>query len=67
MRYLDCQPIFYSIESSAVKKFVLFDIIIGTGLYYVCKTTFASEMAGIIGSIAGTEGIKRFPNKILTR
>lgn len=59
---MEKQPIFYSLESKVVKKFIVVDIIIGTGLYYMCRASFSSEAAGIIGSIIGTEGIRRLPN-----
>lgn len=59
------QPLFYSIESKSIKKFFILDIMVGTGLYYICKSSFSNEVAGIVGSIIGTEGIRRFPYKMV--
>lgn len=59
------QTTFYVIESKVIRKFLVIDIMIGTGIYYVCRTICANEIVGIIGSIVGTEGIRRFPYIIL--
>lgn len=50
--------IFIAIEKSTLQKFLLIDIIIGSGLYYIIKLISSSLLIATIGSMAGTEGIK---------
>nr|WP_307471554.1 hypothetical protein [Cytobacillus purgationiresistens] len=53
------QIVFYTIKASAIKKFLIIDLITGTGIYYAVKIISASVLIGIGGSIIGTEGVKR--------
>ena len=53
------QVVFYTIEAAAIKKFLLLDVITGTGAYYAFKMISSSVLIGILGSIVCTEGIKR--------
>ncbi|WP_376774435.1 hypothetical protein [Paenibacillus eucommiae] len=55
------QMVVYFIKGSTIKKFVILDIIVGTGIYYVVKIICSSVLAASVGSIIGTEGIKRAP------
>lgn len=50
--------IFITIEKSTLQKFVLIDLVIGSGLYYIIKLISCSLLLATIGSMAGTEGIK---------
>ncbi|WP_260508255.1 hypothetical protein [Cytobacillus firmus] len=53
------QVVFYTIKGSTIKKFLILDCITGTGIYYVIKMISSSVLIGVVGSIVGTEGIKR--------
>ncbi|MNR35136.1 hypothetical protein D3C85_1529620 [compost metagenome] len=52
--------IIYAIKGSTIKKIILFDIIVGTGLYFVVKIFASNAIIASIGSFIGTEGVKRF-------
>lgn len=60
MERIHHQPkvIFIAIEKSTLQKFLLIDIIIGSGLYAIIKLISSSLLLATIGSMAGTEGIK---------
>ncbi|CAI6034691.1 hypothetical protein [Cohnella sp. JJ-181] len=49
----------FIIKGSTVKKFILIDILLGTGFYYAIKLVYASAIVATAGSVIGTEGIKR--------
>ena len=53
--------VFYSIEGSTIKKFLIIDLLIGSGIFYAIKIISASVLMGMAGSMIGAEGIKRFP------
>ena len=55
--------VFYTIRGSTIKKFILFDCITGTGIYYGLKILTSSVLIGVVGSIVCTEGIKRVHGK----
>lgn len=57
--------VFYTIKGSTINKFLILDIITGTGIYYGFKIISSSVLVGILGSIVFTEGIKRLPSKQL--
>jgi len=58
--------VFYAIKGSTIKKFIVFDLITGTGIYYFLKILFSSVIVATIGSIIVPEGIKkRDTNKII--
>lgn len=59
------QVVFYIIKGSTINKFLILDIITGTGIYYAFKIISSSVLVGILGSIVCTEGIKRLPSKQL--
>ncbi len=59
------QVVFYSIQGSTIKKFLLLDFILGTGIYYLVKIISSSILIGSIGSFICTEGIKRLSSKRL--
>ncbi len=54
------QVVFYSIQGSTIKKFLLLDFILGTGIYYLVKIISSSILIGSIGSFICTEGIKSY-------
>lgn len=58
--------VIYVIRGSTIKKFVILDILVGSGIFYVVKFIFASFLIASAGSFLGTEGIKRAP-KIFRR
>jgi hypothetical protein len=56
--------IFYTIKGSTIKKFLILDCITCTGIYYAIKIYTASVIIGVLGSMVGTEGIKRASDKL---
>ncbi|MFJ7746440.1 hypothetical protein [Peribacillus sp. NPDC097295] len=55
------QIVFYTVKGSTIKNFLIIDMIMGTGIYYVVKMISTSVLMGMIGSYVGSEGIKRIP------
>ncbi|PEY39481.1 hypothetical protein CN354_08755 [Bacillus cereus] len=55
------QIIIYIIKGSTIKKFLLLDLVTGTGIYHVVKFISSSVLIAFIGSIMGTEIIKKIP------
>jgi hypothetical protein len=53
------QVVFYTVKVSSIKKFLIIDLVTGTGIYYVVKIISANVLIAIVGSIVGVEGIKR--------
>ncbi|MFP3126739.1 hypothetical protein OH784_29530 [Ectobacillus funiculus] len=53
------QVVFYTIKGSTIKKFLILDCITSTGIYYVIQIISSSALIGFVGSIVGTECIKR--------
>ncbi|GAA3404737.1 hypothetical protein GCM10020370_25170 [Paenibacillus hodogayensis] len=49
------------IRGSTIKTFILLDLLLGSGIFYVVKFVAASTLAASIGSYLGTEGIKKAP------
>lgn len=52
--------VFYVIKGSTIKKFILLDLVTGTGIYYVLKILYSSMLIASVGSMVGTEGIKKY-------
>jgi len=59
--------VFCTIKGSTIKKFLIIDLITGTGIYYVLKVICSSLIISSIGSFIGAEGIKKYknPNRII--
>lgn len=55
------QMVFYSIKASSIKNFLVIDLFVGTGIYYIVKIIASSMVIGMISSMLGTEGIKKIP------
>lgn len=55
--------VFYTIKVTKLKRFLLLDMMAGTGIYFTVKVVTASVVAGMVGSVIGTEGLKRWPRK----
>ncbi len=53
------QIFIHIIKCSTIKKFLILDLVTGTGIYYVVKFISSSVLIALIGSIIGTEGIKK--------
>ncbi|WP_455660380.1 hypothetical protein [Pradoshia sp.] len=51
--------VFYLIEISSIKQFLLLDLLTGTVLYYLFKLYFSSRLIGMIASFVGVEGIRK--------
>ncbi|MFC0334843.1 hypothetical protein ACFOLF_20950 [Paenibacillus sepulcri] len=51
--------VFYTIKGSTIKKIIIFDIFVGTGIYYLLKIVISSTIIATIGSLIGTEGAKK--------
>ena len=57
------QVVFYTIKESTIKKILILDIIVGTGIYYSFKIISSSVLVGVWGSIVCTQCIKRLISK----
>ncbi|EEL47875.1 MULTISPECIES: hypothetical protein [Bacillus cereus group] len=55
------QIVIHIIKGSTIKKFLILDLITGTGIYHLVKFISSSALIALIGSIIGTEGIKKIP------
>ncbi|PFW66736.1 hypothetical protein [Bacillus pseudomycoides] len=55
------QIVIHIIKGSIIKKILILDLITGTGIYYIIKFISSSILIALIGSIVGTEGIKKIP------
>ncbi len=53
------QFIFHTIKSSAIKKFVIIDLITGTGIYWTVNFISSSALLAIISCVLGTKKIKK--------
>ncbi|MEH7457069.1 MULTISPECIES: hypothetical protein [Bacillus] len=53
------QFVFHTIKSSTIKKFVIIDLITGTGIYWAVKFISSSALIAIISCIFGTKKIKK--------
>ncbi|WP_068784858.1 hypothetical protein [Paenibacillus phocaensis] len=53
--------IFVTIKASTIRNILIWDLITGTGLYYLIKLATASVLLGTMGSALGTEAMKRLP------
>lgn len=60
------QIVIYVIKGSTIRRFVILDLIIGAGIFYVVKLVSLSVLAASVSSFMGTEGIKR-ATKILNK
>ncbi|KGE16614.1 hypothetical protein [Paenibacillus wynnii] len=49
--------VFYVIKGSTIKKFLILDLVTGTGIYYALKLIYSSVLIATAGSVIGTEGI----------
>ena len=47
------------IEGSVIKRIMILDIIVGSGIYYALQWMCSSIIISMIGSMIGTEGIKK--------
>lgn len=47
------------IKRSSIQKFIVIDLILGTGIFYVAKIISSSAIVATIGSMIGTEAIKK--------
>ena len=54
------KPIIIFIRTSTIKRVILFDIILGTGIYYGITLISSSLIIATLGSFFGTEGAKKF-------
>ncbi|WP_088291536.1 hypothetical protein [Bacillus mycoides] len=53
------QFVFHTIKSSAIKKFVIIDLITGTGIYWTVNFISSSALLAIISCVLGTKKIKK--------
>ena len=58
------KPIIIFLKRSTIKRVILFDFILGTGIYYVVTMISSSMLIATIGSLIGTEGAKRVQRPI---
>lgn len=55
------QIVIYIIKGSTIKRFLILDLIIGSGIFYVVKFISSSILIASVSSFIGTEGIKKAP------
>ncbi|TWE00621.1 hypothetical protein FB545_2956 [Peribacillus frigoritolerans] len=55
------QFVIYIIKGSTIKRFLILDLIIGSGIFYVVKFISSSILIASASSFVGTEGIKKAP------
>ncbi|AOZ90902.1 hypothetical protein PNBC_02625 [Paenibacillus crassostreae] len=53
------QFVFYTIKGSTIKKFLILDLVTGSVIYFAVKIIYSSILIATVGSIIGTEGIKK--------
>lgn len=53
------QFVFCTIKGSAIKSFVILELVTGTGIYYAVKIISSSVIIAMVGSMIGTKGIKK--------
>ncbi|MBO1582848.1 hypothetical protein [Bacillus sp. XF8] len=53
------QIVFHTIQGSTIKKFLIIDLITGTGIYWIINFISSSTLIAIISSILGTKRIKK--------
>jgi hypothetical protein len=51
--------VIFTIKGSTIKRFIIFDLIFGTGLYMVVKIYSSSVIVATLGSLIGTEAVKK--------
>jgi hypothetical protein len=47
------------VEGAVIKRLMILDIMVGSGIYYALQWMCSSIIISMIGSIVGTEGIKK--------
>ncbi|XID94525.1 hypothetical protein ACF3MZ_08440 [Paenibacillaceae bacterium WGS1546] len=57
------QVFFYAINGKPIKYILIIDLVIGTGIYYIVKIIAASVTIATVGSVIGSEGIKRIEKR----
>lgn len=55
--------IFYTINRSTIKKFIILECVTGMSVYYTLKIITSSVLVGIVGSYTCTEIIKKVAYK----
>ena len=55
------QFVFYVVKAPNIKDILIFDGLIGTGLFYTFKIATSHVIFGIVGSMVGVAAIKRMP------
>jgi hypothetical protein len=58
--------VFCSIKGSTIKRYILIDMLIGSGVYYIIYFISSSFLLGMTGSYIGTEAMKGIHKLILS-
>ncbi|CAM4319451.1 hypothetical protein [Paenibacillus tarimensis] len=58
--------VIYTIKASSIRNFLIVDLAAGTGIYLAVKMLSSNVWIASIGSMLGTEGIKRLV-KLVTK
>ncbi|KXY20978.1 hypothetical protein BK709_30205 [Bacillus thuringiensis serovar shandongiensis] len=53
------QFVFHVVKSSAIKRFIIIDIIAGTGIYWTVNFISSNALLAIISCILGTKKMKK--------
>lgn len=51
--------VFLVVKGTTIKKYILFNIVTGTGIFYLLKIVGLNIIISSIGSMVGSEGIKK--------
>ncbi|PFE01255.1 hypothetical protein COE15_18515 [Bacillus cereus] len=57
----NAQIVIHIIKGSTIKRFLILDLVTGTGIFYIVKFISSSALIAFIGSLMGTESIKKIP------
>lgn len=53
------QFVFYVVKGSAIKKFIIIDLIAGTGIYWTVNFISSNALLAMINCILGTKKMKK--------
>ncbi len=52
------------VEGTVIKRIMLLDILVGSGIYYTLQWICSSIVISMLGSVVGTEGIKKVQKQV---
>ncbi|TRZ37372.1 hypothetical protein CEQ21_18130 [Niallia circulans] len=52
------------VEGTVIKRIMILDILVGSGIYYALQWICSSIIISMLGSVVGTEGIKKVQKQV---